>query len=326
MLPDAPARVADVFAPPAIEPVACAGDGPVLSGVDGPVLSKVEGPVLSGVEGPEPVPFLEIEPRSGLAALNLMEVWRYRDLLLVLASRDVKLRYKQTALGVVWVILQPLMAAGIFSFVFGKVLKAPSDGVPYFVFSFAGLLAYNAFSGTLTRASACIVGNAPLVSKIFFPRLILPLSTVLATLIDFAVGMGLMIVLLCMSRIVPGWGILLLPVWLSLIIALAVGIGLYTSALMVQYRDLQYVIPVLINLVLYATPIMYSVSAIPPKLKIWVQLNPLTGLLEAFRWSLLGTKMPDWPAVAYSAIFVTVALVYGAFAFKKMERHFADVI
>jgi lipopolysaccharide transport system permease protein len=299
-------------------------------------MSDVPAVVADGAAGPalpigsqtatEPVPWVEIGPSTGWSALNLRELWSYRDLLLVLAARDVKLRYRQTALGVVWVVLQPLLAAGIFSFVFGKVLKAPSDGVPYFVFSFAGLLAYNAFSGTLTRASACIVGNAPLISKIFFPRLILPLSTSFATLIDFAVGLGLMIVLLCLSHITPGWGILLLPVWLSLIIALAVGAGLYTSALMVQYRDLQYVIPVLTNMILYATPIMYSISAIPQKLKIWVQINPLTGLIEGFRWSLLGTKNLDWAAVAYSVIFVVAAVVFGAFSFKKMERHFADVI
>lgn len=283
--------------------------------------------VLESPQDPsEPKPLLEIQPSSGWAALDLREIWRYRDLLFVLAIRDIKLRYKQTALGVLWVVLQPLLAAGIFSFVFGRVLKAPSDGVPYFIFSFAGLLAYTAFSGTLTRASACIVTNAPLVSKVFFPRLILPLSTVLAALIDFSVGMALLLVLMALGGMAPGWGVLLMPVWLTLIIALAVGLGLYTAALMVQYRDLQYVIPVLVQMILYASPIAYPVSAVPTSLRIWFNVNPLTGLLEAFRWSMLGRGSVDWSAVGYSSLFVVVAFVFGAFSFKHMERRFADVI
>ncbi len=286
---------------------------------------------VPGVSAPQatsasPAAFLEISPRSGFSALNLREVWQYRDLLIVLAMRDLKLRYKQTALGVVWVILQPLMAAGIFSFVFGRVLKAPSDGLPYFIFSFAGLLAYNAFSTSLTKASACVVSNAPLVAKVYFPRLILPLSTVLSTLVDFAVGLVLMAVLMVANGIAPGWGALLLPLWLLLLLGLAIGIGLMTSAMMVRYRDLQYVIPVLLQLILYASPIAYPVSAVPTNLRIWFNLNPLSGLLEAFRWSLLGIGSFSPLQVSYSAVVVVLSLVSGAYAFKKMERQFADVI
>src|SRR5258706_5557771 len=245
-------------------------------------------------------PILEIEPRSGWAALDLREVWRYRDLLLVLATRDVRLRYKQTALGVVWVVLQPLLAAGIFTFVFGRVLKSHSDGFPYFIFSFAGLLAYNAFSGTLTKASACVVGNAQLVSKVYFPRLILPLSTVLATLLDFAVSLVLLAVLMGAYHVAPDWAILTLPLWLALVVVLGVGLGLYAAALMVRYRDLQYVIPVLVQMILYASPVAYPLAAVPPELRRWFYLNPLTGLLEGFRWSLLGRGAIDWTGVAYS--------------------------
>src|SRR5437763_13159821 len=162
-----------------------------------------------------------IEKTSHWNALNVKEIWAYRDLLFTLAGRDVKLRYKQTALGIIWVILQPLIAAGIFAFVFGKVLKAPSDGVPYFMFSFAGLLGYGAFSNTLTKASACIVGNAPLVSKVYFPRLILPLSTVGSTIIDFIVGMFVMVGMMAYTHIWPGPQVLLLPIWLGLMILLA---------------------------------------------------------------------------------------------------------
>jgi lipopolysaccharide transport system permease protein len=271
-------------------------------------------------------PLLEIEARSRWAMLNLLELWRYRDLLYVLAGRDVKLRYRQTALGVAWVVLQPLMAAGIFTFVFGKVLHTSSDGVPYFIFSFAGLLAYNAFSGTVTKASACIVGNAQLVSKVYFPRLILPLSTVFGTLIDFAIGLVLLIAMMIWWRVAPGWGILLLPLWLSLIVALAVGLGLFTSALMVRYRDLQYVIPVLVQLVLYISPIGYPVSAAPENLRIWFYLNPLTGLIEAFRWSALNHGTIDSRALIYSAGMAVLSVVIGTFAFKKLEGDFADVI
>ncbi len=271
-------------------------------------------------------PHLVIKPRSGWTALNLLELWQYRDLLLTLAIRDVKLRYKQTALGVAWVILQPLLAAGIFSFVFGAVAKLPSDGLPYFVFSYAGLLGWNAFNSTLTKSSACIVANSQLVSKVYFPRLILPLSTVLSTLLDFLVGLALMVLLLILYGIVPGPGVLLLPLWLALLIMLAVGIGTYSAALMVPYRDLQYVIPVLLQFLLYASPVAYSVAAVPERLRMVFLLNPLSALLEAFRWSLLGRGQLDWLAIAYSAAATIAVFAFAAFAFRKMEKTFADVI
>jgi lipopolysaccharide transport system permease protein len=271
-------------------------------------------------------PHLVIEPRSGWSALNLVEVWQYRDLLFTLAERDVKLRYKQTALGVMWVVLQPLLAAGIFAIVFGRIAKLPTDGMPYFVFSFAGLLGWNAFNSTLTKSSACIVQNRPLVSKVYFPRLVLPLSTILSTLIDFAVAMGLMVAMMAWYGVAAHWGIMLLPLWLVLLITLAVGIGLYTSALMVSYRDLQHVIPVLLQFLLYATPVAYSMSAVPERWRGFFLFNPLTSLLEGFRWSLLGRGQVHWGWVAYSVACVAVTFVGGAFAFKRMERRFADVI
>ncbi len=267
-----------------------------------------------------------IEPRTGWAALNLREVWQYRDLLLTLAMRDVKLRYRQTALGAAWVILQPLIAAGIFSVVFGRVAKLPSDGLPYFLFAYAGLLGWNAFSTTLTKASTCLVGNAQLVSKIYFPRLVLPLSTVFSSLIDFGVALAMMVVLMVLYHIVPTLALLLLPVCLVLVLLLAVGFGLIGAALTVSYRDVQFVLPVLMQLVLYATPIAYSVSAIPHRLRLFFFINPLSGLLEAFRWSLLGTRHLTAGMFAYSAFFAVFAFVFGAFAFKRMERKFADVI
>jgi lipopolysaccharide transport system permease protein len=271
-------------------------------------------------------PYLVIKPRSGWAALDLRELWQYRDLLLTLAIRDVKLRYKQTALGVTWVVLQPLLAAAIFTFVFGKVAKLPSDGLPYFIFAYAGMLGWNAFNSTLTKASACIVSNSQLVSKVYFPRLILPLSTVLSTLLDFLVGLALMVLLSIVYGVNPGVGVLLLPLWLTLLILLAVGIGTYSAALMVPYRDLQYVIPVLLQFLLYASPVAYSVAAVPERLRMVFLLNPISGLLEAFRWSLLGRGQLDWLAIAYSATATIAIFAFAAFAFRKMERTFADVI
>ena len=267
-----------------------------------------------------------IQPSSGWAALNLREIWQYRDLLTTLAGRDVKLRYRQTALGVLWVLVQPLLAAGVFAIVFGRVAKLPSQGLPYFVFAYAGLLGWNAFSETLARGSASLVENSRLVSKIYFPRLILPLSTVFSSLIDFAVALGLMVFLMLAYRIVPHAGILLLPVWLFLIVLLAVGLALFTSALMVSYRDVQYVMPVVTQMLLYASPVAYAVSAVPRGLRPFFFLNPLTGLLEAFRWSLLGIGDLRWGYVGYAAAAALLAFAGGAAFFKRMERRFADVI
>jgi len=274
-----------------------------------------------------PKPTLSIVPTSGWQAINLPELWQFRDLLTTLAQRDVKLRYRQTSLGVLWVILQPLLAAGIFSFVFGKVAKLPApNGIPYLVFSYAGLLAWNAFSSTLTKTSSCLLQNSNLVSKVYFPRLALPLSTVFSTLIDFGVAFVVMIILMLVNHVVPTLGILLLPVWLLLIVLLALGVGLYASALMVSYRDIQYVLPVVTQFLLYASPVAYSASLVPAKYRLIFEINPLTGLLEAFRWSLLGVGNFPLAAVTYSAIITVVVLVAGAFSFKSMERKFADVI
>ena len=278
----------------------------------------------------EPKPFLIIEPQPGWQAISITELWQFRDLLTTLAARDVKLRYRQTALGAVWVILQPLMAAGIFSMVFGRVAKLPSDGVPYFLFAYAGLLGWNVFNSTLGKASGCLVGNAQLVSKVYFPRLVLPLSTVFSSLIDFGVALAMLVVMLLFSGSHPGWGpgwgLLLLPVWLALLLLLSLGIGLMTSAMMVTYRDVQYVLPVLTQFLMYASPVAYALSAVPTNLRTLYHLNPLAILLEGFRWSLLGVGNLDASALLYAVVVSVGVFIWGAFAFKKMERKFADVI
>jgi lipopolysaccharide transport system permease protein len=282
-------------------------------------------------------PHLVIGPTSGWAALNLKQIWLYRDLLSTLAQRDVKLRYRQTALGAVWVILQPLIAAGIFSLVFSAVAGFKEKGVPYIVFSYASLLGWTVFSNTITKVSNVLIQNSSLISKVYFPRLVLPLSTVYSTLVDFAVGSIVMVVLLLLFHVSPGLNILLLPVWLFLLLLMAVGFGLYMAALMVTYRDVQYVLPVVMNLLLYASPVPYSLAKAIEKLQTNVPqyaelgrllflANPLSGLLEAFRWSLLGNSALPVGPVVYSAVVAVLVFLGGAFAFKRMERKFADVI
>lgn len=283
-------------------------------------------PRLSEPPGPAPRPYLTIRPSSGWAAINLRELWQFRDLLFSLAGRDVKLRYKQTALGVIWVVLQPLMAAGVFSFVFGKVAKLPSDGLPYFLFSYAGLLGWNLFSSTVSKCSGCLIGNSQLISKVFFPRLVLPLSIVPSALIDFAVALCMMVVLMAIYRVPPTLAILALPLWMGVLILLSLGIGLCTSALSVSYRDVQYILPVFLQILLYASPIAYALSAVPSNLRIFFLINPLSGPLEAFRWSLLHTAEPPLASLFYAIVASVVIFFVGAYSFKRMERKFADVI
>lgn len=275
----------------------------------------------------EPKPLRTIRPRHGWLPADPRELWEFRELCLRFGARDVTLRYRQTALGVIWVILVPLLGAGILSFVFGSVadLEAP-EGVPYFVFSLAGMVAWTAFAQTTTRASASLLGNAQLVGKVFFPRLLLPLSTMLSTLVDVAVSLVLLIVLLVASGVRPGLGVITFPVWLLALLALALGIGLAAGALMVRYRDVQYVLPVGIQFLLFASPVAYTLASVPASSQTWYKLNPLAGLLEGTRWSLIGTGRPSAALAAYSIGVSLVVLAAGTLVFSRMERQFADVI
>ena len=301
--------------------------------------AQPENPPLEDLAAPATAekPYLTIQPKSGWAALDLRETWQFRDLLMSLAGRDLKLRYKQTVLGVAWVVLQPLMAAGIFSFVFGKLADFPSDGVPYFLFSYAGLLGWNLFSNTLNKTSGCLVGNSQLISKVFFPRLILPLSAIPSVMVDFSVAAAMMIVMMlaCHHTLAAthhgiGWPILLLPIWMLILLFLALGIGLCTAALAVSYRDVNYILPVFMQILLYASPIAYGLSQVMQKLSPALQplylLNPLAAPLEAFRWSILNTTVPPALSLAWAAASSIVVFLLGAFSFKRMERKFADVI
>ena len=278
------------------------------------------------VASPERRPLLVIRPPSRWAPVKLDELWSYRDLLARFVARDVTLRYRQTVLGVVWVVLQPLLAAGAFSFVFGRVAGLSSDGVPYFAFAFAGMLAWNMFSGIVGRMSGSLTGNAALVSKIFFPRLILPLSALGSILLDFVVSLGMMAVILVVAGVAPTWTIVTFPLWVVGVLALATGLGLLAGALMVPYRDVQYIVPFLTSILLYISPVGYSVSNVPASVRTLYELNPLTGLLEGFRWSLLGIGELSAFATIWAAVVSVALLVVGVLAFSHMERRFADVI
>jgi lipopolysaccharide transport system permease protein len=257
----------------------------------------------------------------------VIELWRFRDLLLTLGVRDLKLRYKQTALGIIWVVLQPLIAAGVFSFVFGKIagLKAP-NGMPYFLFCYAGQVAWSLFSSTLTKSSGCLIGNAQLISKVFFPRLILPLSTVPSVLVDFFVAAAMLAVMLLCYHVPVTWRMMILPVWIAMLLLMSLGVGLLASALTVTYRDVQYILPVALQILLYASPVGYPMQSVPARLRIWCILNPLTTPLEGFRWSILGSGQLQWQLILCSVFLAVGVFVIGLFTFKRMERRFADVI
>jgi lipopolysaccharide transport system permease protein len=270
-------------------------------------------------------PMVRIRPTSRWKAINFKEIWEFRDLILILAGRDVKLRYRQTALGVIWVVMQPLLGAGIFSFLSAAIAKTPTDG-PRYPFVFTGMLAWTAVSTTLTKVSICMVQNAHLVTKIYFPRLILPLSTVLSALLDFAVGFVMLAILMFAWDIHFGPQIILMPICLALLLALSLGIGLITAGLTVQYRDVQFVLPVFLQFLMFITPVWFNRAAVPEKYQWVYTINPFSGLLDVFRWSIIPGAALHWGAVLYSVIFAVVTLIIGAYSFRSMERRFADVI
>jgi lipopolysaccharide transport system permease protein len=276
-------------------------------------------------------PARTIRPRRRWSPPELREIWEFRDLLMRFAAKDVILRYRQTALGVVWVILQPVLTAGVFTFVFGDVAGLKSGAVPYFVFAFAGQVAWNAFNTIITRSSGALVLSSALVSKIYFPRLLLPLSVIFAALIDASVAFVMMLIILLISGVPITLTMLSFPFWLLFVMVLAEGCGIVASSLMVRYRDVQYVLPVLVQLLLFASPVAYSLSSVPKHLQgfhTFLVLNPLTGLLQGVRWSLLGAK--NAPIELGLSLYATSAsvliLIVGMFAFAQMERSFADVI
>lgn len=272
---------------------------------------------------PPSLPRVVIEPRGG--AIEWLELWRFRDLFLILAERDIRLRYRQTALGVVWVILQPLVGALIFAAIFGLFAKLPSDGTPYLLFVFAAMLPWNLFSGGVQRAGNSLITDARLITKIYFPRAIIPVASVSAVLLDFAVASVVMLVLMLLYGTPFTWSILALPVLILITLAITVGMSLLFSALNVYYRDFSYALPFILQIWMYASSVVYASSLVPERWRLLYGLNPLVGVIDGFRWALLGAPPPTI-ALAESAVIASLMLVVGAAVFKRVERNFADVI
>lgn len=271
-------------------------------------------------------PSIVIRPRVGFGGIRVRELWDSRFLLVRLARRDLTLRYRQTALGVTWVVLQPLLAAGVLSFVFGRVAKLSGEGVPYFALTMSGYVGWSCFSTIVSKASSSILANAGMISKVFFPRLLLPLSTVVSTLVDVAVAVGLLLGVLLVTGVGISIKILFIVPMLVGFSILAFGVGAAMSALAVPYRDINYVLPVVLQLLLYGSPIAYGLSNVPPSVRRFIDFNPLVGLLEGMRWaSLPGREFPV-SALVHSIIGGAVILVVGLLIFERVERDFADVI
>ena len=272
-------------------------------------------------------PLVRIRPPRRWEAVDLRVIWHYRDLLVAFAVRDIKLRYRQTLLGVIWVLIQPLMAAGIFSFVFGRIAKLDSGNIPYFPFAYTGLLAWNLFSSTVLKSAGSLVGNASLVSKVFFPRLLLPFSGAVSTLVDFAIAAAAGCVLLLAYQVTPGFSIVLAPFWLLFLVLFALGIGMFCAALAVRFRDVNHILPVLLQLMLYGSPVAYTLAIIPPGLPMLLyKLNPMATLLHGFRVAIFGEGYVGFPSTIYAITASLLMFVIGMIFFRRMERQFADVI
>jgi len=267
-----------------------------------------------------------IEPPRGAAWLNLRDLWEYRELLYFLVWRDVKVRYKQTVFGVTWMVIQPVAAVAIFTIIFGWLAKLPSDGMPYPVFAYAALLPWNFFAGTLTRAGTSLVNSQHLITKIYFPRMVIPLSAILAGLPDACISFVVFLGLMLYYGVAPTWGAALLPVLLFLTVLTALGVGLWLSALNVRYRDVNHLLPFLVQVWMYASPVVYPVSLIPERWQWVYGLNPMAGVIEAFRWSLLGKAQPSASLMWASVTVILALLLTGALCFRRMEDSFADII
>jgi lipopolysaccharide transport system permease protein len=266
--------------------------------------------------------------RAGRSPFNVDVglIWKFRDLLLAFAWRDIRLRYRQTFLGVAWVVLQPLLGAAIFAFVFGVVARMPSGGAPYLVIAYSGLLGWTLFSTGLTRISSSLVANAELVRKVFFPRLLLPLGVIPSLLLDLACGLLLMGVIMAAYRIAPSWGLILFPAGVIALTGMALGLGMIAGSLAVRYRDIQYIVPLMMQLLMYASPVGYSAAAVPKMVKPFYDLNPLVAPIEAIRWSLIGVGHVSPWGLAYSFGWTIALMVVGLVVFRVMESKFADVI
>ena len=267
-----------------------------------------------------------IERSRGWVSLRLSELWRYRELVYFLTWRDVKVRYKQTILGAAWALLQPFLTMLVFSVVFGRLAQVPSDGVPYPLFTLAALVPWTFFSNALTQSSNSLVGNANLITKVYFPRLIVPTATVLSGVIDFVLAFFLLLAMMAYYDVTPAVTVLWIPLFLTLVVAVSLGAGLWLSAMNVQFRDVRYTVPFLTQFWLFATPIAYPSSMLHAPWRTLFGINPMVGAVEGFRWAMLGASAAPLAVVAMSTTTAVAVLVSGALYFRRMERTFADIV
>ncbi len=272
------------------------------------------------------LPVADITPVQGAFALDLGELWQYRELLFLLAWRDATVRYKQSVVGIGWAVIQPLMMMAVFTIVFGRFANLPSDGVPYAVFSLTALLPWNYFARSLTDSSNSLVGSSHLLTKIYFPRLILPISKVFSGLIDFAIAFVLLLGVMAWYRVAPSLRIVALPLFMILAMLTAFGVGLWLTALNVKYRDVGFVVPFLVQIWMYASPVAYSSSIVPAHWRPIYEMNPMTGVVEGFRWALLGKSAPDAASILSSTGIVLLIILSGLWYFRRMEKTFADLV
>jgi len=271
-------------------------------------------------------PTVVIQPSRGFMDLDLESLYRSWELVYFLAWRDVKVRYKQTAIGVAWAVIQPLVTMLIFTLLFSRLSGMPSDGLPYPIFAFAALLPWTYFSQAIGRSGSSLVNNAALVTKVYFPRLAIPIAAVLAPIVDFVVTLAMLLVMMAHYRIAPGVAVLTLPLFLLMSLVTALAVSLWLSALCVKYRDVAVLIPFLLQIWLYISPIAYPAGVVPERWRVLYSLNPMSGVIDGFRWALLGTAMPDLGLLAVSSAVVAVVLVGGAIYFRQTELTFADVV
>ncbi|WP_026970213.1 ABC transporter permease [Algoriphagus terrigena] len=265
-----------------------------------------------------------IESSKGWKVVDFKELWRYKDLLYFLTVRGIKARYSQSVLGVGWAIIQPLFTTLVFTVVFGGLAKVESDGMPYILFSYLALWPWNYFSGTLSESANSLVANAGMITKVYFPRLILPLAAIFSKLLDFIISFAVLLVLLIYFQVLPGWQVIFFPILLIQLLACSLGIGMILSAMAVQYRDVKYALGFIVQLLLYGAPVVYSTTAVPEQYQFLYSLNPMVGVIEGIRAMFLSRPMP-WEWILPGAIIATLFFVFGLFYFRKMERVFADV-
>jgi lipopolysaccharide transport system permease protein len=270
-------------------------------------------------------PLVVIEPSKSALAINFADIWAYRELLYFLAWRDLKVRYKQTILGVAWVVMQPLLITIIFTIFLGMLARVPSDGTPYPVFVYAGLLPWTFFSGAVVNSGISLAGNAHLITKVYFPRMIIPAAAIGARVVDFLIGFVILAGLMLYYRVPLTAHLVMLPVLSLLVILLALGFGVWISSINVKYRDVGFALPALMQLWMFVSPIMYPLSLVPEKWRSLYSLNPLVGIIDGFRSALFGRAF-NWSALAVSATFVVLMLIYATYAFRRVEKSFADVV